>query len=276
MQDFWFEHDKHLNGVHLPREVMLSHDLYRGMPSWFNAYYAHFQTQAVKALLNEIGSIDDMCVLDVGCGTGRWTEFLAEQGGRIIGVDIGTLAVQLASIRGLENAGYSVMALPDLGFQSSSFDLIISVTVLQHLPYSEQYEALSVLYRILRPSGFLITLEIVEEDPAPHVFGNSREVWIEKFESEGFHLVRYRPCEYLPYVKIFHWLRAKISKHRYARSSLISGSDVSQVSGFLKKYTFIRLLVRGMILMSYPLEYLSMYLLSSRLARVGGFLLVKQ
>lgn len=269
---FWSSHDDTLPEMGAAQHIALSHDLYRGMPAWFNAYYAHFQQRAVKSLLRYCGPVNGMRVLDVGCGTGRWSELLAAMGARPIGVDIGLRALRLAAtrpgVRHLATAG-----LASLGFADGVFDLALSVTVLQHIPRSQQRDAIAALARVLKPGGWLVACELVDrDDPATHIFANSRETWRTMFEAAGLRLVAYKPCEYLPYVKWFQCVRAWFGKHASGGSSL---PGVSQVAITLQRYPVLAGLLQLVIAVSYPLEYLASWTMPQRLARLGGFLLVK-
>jgi SAM-dependent methyltransferase len=55
--------------------------------------------------------VPSLPLIDVGCGNGRQTRFLAQQGGRVIGVDVSANAVSLASSesRDINNVGFRVL-----------------------------------------------------------------------------------------------------------------------------------------------------------------------
>jgi ubiquinone/menaquinone biosynthesis C-methylase UbiE len=85
-------------------------------------------------------------VLEVGCGSGHLTKRLAERGIDIIGVDANPEA---ALVAGTERV--RVMRAEQLDFADDSFDYIISIHALEHLPALEQ--ALVEMGRVLRPGG---------------------------------------------------------------------------------------------------------------------------
>jgi 2-polyprenyl-3-methyl-5-hydroxy-6-metoxy-1,4-benzoquinol methylase len=95
--EFWREHDRALPQHKYFGNVTLSHDLYRGMPPWFNAYYAYFQRLAVLRLLDQCMLVPGIHALDIGCGTGRWSELMLSQGWKSYGIDVGKQALSYAA-----------------------------------------------------------------------------------------------------------------------------------------------------------------------------------
>jgi ubiquinone/menaquinone biosynthesis C-methylase UbiE len=73
-------------------------------------------------------------ILDVGCGTGALTEYLADQtNGNIIGIDFSSDAIEFAQKRTQKKQGrlsFQVMDMDEMTFPSNSFDTIISVDTL--------------------------------------------------------------------------------------------------------------------------------------------------
>ena len=56
-----------------------------GMPQFYNRSIEWCQQSALRPWLQ---NIHDQDVLEIGCGVGRWTERLAQNGNRVCGVDI--------------------------------------------------------------------------------------------------------------------------------------------------------------------------------------------
>lgn len=92
---------------------------------------------AVKAFLGERRGR----VLDVGCGNGLVTNFLA-QDFDVVGVDLSATA--LRSVRAPRCQG-SVTALP---FADRSFDFVYCLDVLEHLPWPQAMDAMHELQRV--------------------------------------------------------------------------------------------------------------------------------
>lgn len=85
-------------------------------------------------------------VLEVGCGRGHLTRRLAERGIDVTGIDANPNAAELA---GTDRV--LTMRAESLDFEGSSFDYLISIHALEHIP--ELGEALAEMARVLRPGG---------------------------------------------------------------------------------------------------------------------------
>lgn len=271
VDEFWREHDRALPQHKRFGDAALSHDLYRGMPPWFNAYYAHFQRRAVRHLLRQCTLPSGLRALDVGCGTGRWSGLMLSLGWKPYGVDVGEQALHYAA-EAWPEACFVCGMLPALGFADASFVLAVSVTVLQHVPHVQQPDAIQAIHRVLKPGGYLVLCETIDtRDPSPHIFGNTTEGWRELFGRAGFRLAATAGAEYLPHMRVFHWLR------RWGKASSASParSDVSAIAQLLATRPLLAALVRLGIAVSYPLEYVASAILPARWARLNCFLLQK-
>ncbi|MBD1822595.1 class I SAM-dependent methyltransferase [Cyanobacteria bacterium FACHB-DQ100] len=95
-------------------------------------------------------------VLDISCGTGYGTQFMALQGAReVIGVDVDQSSIDFASkyyqhpqVSYLQSDAHYVRSLED-----ASFDLIVSFETIEHLQHPRQF--LAELRRLLKPGGQL-------------------------------------------------------------------------------------------------------------------------
>lgn len=95
-------------------------------------------------------------VLDISCGTGYGTQFMAQQGAaEVIGVDVDEAAINFASkfhahpqAKFIQSDAHYVRQLED-----TSFDVIVSFETIEHLPNPRQF--LVELKRLLKPEGQL-------------------------------------------------------------------------------------------------------------------------
>ncbi|MDJ0768929.1 MAG: class I SAM-dependent methyltransferase [Ilumatobacter sp.] len=114
-------------------------------------------------VLAETIDVAGLDVLDVGCGAGALVRWLRERGARPVGAECGDVMRQRAIAADPEHPDAYVDAPgEDLPFADASFDLVIFVYSLHHVPEHAMPDALSEARRVLRPGG---TLYVVEPDP---------------------------------------------------------------------------------------------------------------
>ena len=166
----------------------LTNVCFNGSPLWLNRFAAHCQRKTVLRLLESVPEVRGMRALDVGCGTGRWSRLLSERGALTTGIDLQPESLR-ENQRRLPACRFIEMSADKLAFMPGTFDLANSVTVLQHVPYDGQVEALKEIRRVLVKGGHFIMLEAII-DRGPHVFSRSRQEWIRQAVTAGFTLRR--------------------------------------------------------------------------------------
>ncbi len=112
----------------------------------------------VVAMLARVGATPTGSgrAMDFGCGAGRLTQGLAEHFQQVDGVDIAASMVDLA--RRHNRVGgrvtYHLNEAPDLSlFADDTFDFLLSIIVLQHIPNDLKRTYLTEFVRVLRPGG---------------------------------------------------------------------------------------------------------------------------
>lgn len=100
------------------------------------------------------GCPDSPRLLDAGCGPGPTLADLTSRG-RAVGMDASSGQLELAAEAAPDAALVrgDVAALP---FGADSFDAVVSLGVLMHLPNDEQDDAIVEFARVLRPGGRLL------------------------------------------------------------------------------------------------------------------------
>jgi SAM-dependent methyltransferase len=98
-------------------------------------------------------------ILDCGCGPGSITVGLAQWApqGTTVGIDIGVEQLDgaraLARDLGVDNVAFRQGDIFELPFESDTFDIVFSQTVLYHIP--DHQKALAEMKRVLRPDGLV-------------------------------------------------------------------------------------------------------------------------
>ena len=91
-------------------------------------------------------------ILDVGCGDGFYDRTMALCGARVDAIDANPDRAALGARRNPHpSITYQHMAAGSLRFGDASFDKVVSICVLEHIP--DDAQALREMHRVLRPGG---------------------------------------------------------------------------------------------------------------------------
>jgi ubiquinone/menaquinone biosynthesis C-methylase UbiE len=101
--------------------------------------------------------MNETTLLEIGCGIGRMTEFMAKDFKKVIGVDISGEMIRLAKER-FKRLNYEAELLETDGesipIKDESVDLAFSYLVFQHMKSKEMVENnFKEVYRVLKPRG---------------------------------------------------------------------------------------------------------------------------
>jgi demethylmenaquinone methyltransferase/2-methoxy-6-polyprenyl-1,4-benzoquinol methylase/phosphoethanolamine N-methyltransferase len=105
-------------------------------------------------------------VLDIGCGTGVLTQLAAKvvgSAGEVIGVDPSAQMITLArknASRSQSQAKFKLGVIEKLPFKNKRFDVVLSSLMLHHLPSELKREGLAEIYRVLKPGGRLLAVDL--------------------------------------------------------------------------------------------------------------------
>ena len=111
----------------------------------------------VERLFSQIDLTNVKEVLEVGCGIGVLSAYLAEKyGWKVTGIDIDPEQIKKAKNNNREN-NYLKFLEADatkLPFENNEFDLVLSSDILHHIPNWDK--SLNEISRVLRPNGFYV------------------------------------------------------------------------------------------------------------------------
>jgi SAM-dependent methyltransferase len=117
------------------------------------SWNAHYERPAMLSLLPPINGLN---VLDAGCGSGWYAEYLVEQGASVTAVDVSPKLIAFTKIRLGERANvFQADIGQPLDFaDDKSFDLILCPLVMHYL--EDWTSVFAEFYRVLTGSGLLI------------------------------------------------------------------------------------------------------------------------
>ena len=156
---------------------------------WFLDSDIRRKLQPPDKIIERSGIKQGMTILDLGCGNGAFTNFVARavgEQGKVYAVDI-----QAAMLRQLErklaraenqdirNIELKQASAYDLPFEDGAVDLVYMVTVLQEVP--DRGKALREIKRVLKPGGILAVTEFLPDPDYPW-----RSTVIKTCQREGF------------------------------------------------------------------------------------------
>jgi SAM-dependent methyltransferase len=97
-------------------------------------------------------------ILDVGCGTGQLASTLTSEGARVTGIDLDPTAINSARRRA-PLADFHIVSASQLPFAEGTFDAVVLVNSLHHIPCGLMIKALQDGIRVLGLGGYLIVIE---------------------------------------------------------------------------------------------------------------------
>lgn len=129
-------------------------------------------------------------VLDVGCGSGRWTYAMASLGARVVAVDFTDAAVEVTrdATRGLDEVDVIQASLFHLPFQAEQFDFVVSWGVLHHTV--DTAAAFRAIAPLIRPGGILYVMVYERRSPLKVVGTELLRMGMRRLSPEA----RYRAC----------------------------------------------------------------------------------
>lgn len=222
MLDYWQAHARRFGDLDYRRDPAgLANVCGPGQPLWLSEHLARFQRRVYEELLSSFRVATSSTALDVGTGAGRWAKLLADAGYRTTGIDLQRKLIE-DDRRRFPHIAFHEIALQDYEPQEP-FDLVSSVTVLQHIPFEEQIVCVRRLRGMTKPSGHAIVLEHILDQQSPHVFSRVVDEWRAVFREAGFECLAARRYNYSVALRSYSALRNQLS--RLSRPDLKSRPD---------------------------------------------------
>ncbi|MEX1347378.1 MAG: class I SAM-dependent methyltransferase [Desulfobacterales bacterium] len=141
-------------------------------------------TRSLRYALSEPLIGNQQLVLDIGCGDGKITGYLAEHSKRVFGFDPDISTIEKASKSNLKNNLHLLVCRGEaIGFGPTSFDSILFCQSLHHIPVEYQSRALEEAGSILAVGGRLTIVEPVYQKGS---FGDITALYSTERKSKRF------------------------------------------------------------------------------------------
>ncbi|HVI43707.1 MAG TPA: class I SAM-dependent methyltransferase [Chitinophaga sp.] len=188
---------------------------YSKMPRSVDGLHAAGEWSILRAMLPVL---EGKTVLDLGCGFGWHCRYAREQGaGRVTGVDLSEKMLQRARAATSDAAiEYCRMAIEDIDFSSSEFDVVFSSLALH---YVERFDVVCrKVYHCLKSGGtFVISVEHpvftarAEQDWYYDTTGNRLHWPLDHYQEEGLRNTRFLGSDVIKYHRTLStWINAII------------------------------------------------------------------
>lgn len=151
-----------------------------------------------RAFYKTIEIYPKMKILDVGCGTGNWSIDFAKKGAIVTGIDISSEMIKMAK-KNAEKEKLDItflnIAAENMNFPPDSFDLVVSITSLQHIiDLNFLKQAISNIIKVTKKEGNMLILEnspITKESASQfYIVCRTRQEWIDLFGEKGATLIK--------------------------------------------------------------------------------------
>jgi 2-polyprenyl-3-methyl-5-hydroxy-6-metoxy-1,4-benzoquinol methylase len=135
--------------------MSLSPQEYAYTNSALGHHHAYLTTPLLALLPSSASHTKKLKVLDLGCGNGSLSHYIAQVGYEVVGVEDSASGVQIAA-QNSPDCRFIHASIYDLPYTQleHSFDVVIAVEVIEHLIYPR--ELLRAAKRCLKPEGKLI------------------------------------------------------------------------------------------------------------------------
>jgi SAM-dependent methyltransferase len=121
------------------------------------------QLQRSRAFLSAELPVRCKDALEIGCGLGEFSRFLALRSDNVLALDLSAEMIRIARERsaGFHNISYLVADAMEYPFPAARFDCVASFMTLHHMPLEE---ILKIVQVALKPGGVLVVFDLCGEN----------------------------------------------------------------------------------------------------------------
>ena len=155
--------------------------------------------------IDNVASLKDKAVLDVGCGGGILSESMAEKGAKVTGIDLGKKALKVAQLHSLDSGvtvDYQLIAVEQLAEQQpASFDVVTCLEMLEHVP--DPASVVVACAKLVKPGGHVF-FSTINRNPKAYLFAVIGAEYVLNMLPRGTH-------DYAKFIKpseLASWMRS--------------------------------------------------------------------
>ncbi len=134
--------------------IFLKADIAQKYDAYYNTLSGKKLNEIEEKLIAEfLKEIPKSEMLELGCGTGHWTNFFVNHGFNVTATDISDEMLKFAKLKNIE-AEFIKADSQNIPFPDNSFSVVSSITMLEFV--NDQDKVINEIYRVLKPGGWLI------------------------------------------------------------------------------------------------------------------------
>ncbi|MHA1915064.1 MAG: class I SAM-dependent methyltransferase [Promethearchaeota archaeon] len=133
---------------------------------YFDSEADSFFKRAYVKFNHLLGNVEGKKVLDVGCGTGNLSFFLAHKGANVTGIDLSKNFIEFCKETAMKlklSIDFKEMNAQLPEFPEESFDIIVGSRIIHHLPDIKLF--LGECKRLLKNGGYVVFIEPLKKNP---------------------------------------------------------------------------------------------------------------
>ena len=147
-------------------QIANRYDLWYDTPS--GKRYDRLEKRAIETLLTGFDTASHL--LEVGCGTGHWSNYFSDKGFKVTGVDISSKMIRIAAGKKIPNSHFEVANGRNLPFTDASFDTAAAITVLEFT--LEPEKIVSEMVRCVKKGNGMLIIGVLN---ALNAYNNKRK-----------------------------------------------------------------------------------------------------
>ncbi|MFA6145789.1 MAG: class I SAM-dependent methyltransferase [Patescibacteria group bacterium] len=129
---------------------------------WKNDIYNYFVSEIEKEKINQyLKNLEGKRILDLGCGVGRISEYLAKKGALVTGIDLEEMIKKARKENNHPNIEYIIGSMYEKEFPENTFDYILSIGSISACCNTKQklQKIIFICHKSLKENGLMLCMD---------------------------------------------------------------------------------------------------------------------